>query len=293
MTDLYQVMACLITRCYPALPPWPERIKIHVDSFQDPGDSDDDDDDDDQDDNNDGDSGNGNNGGGRVRLRGGGFGARVLDDWSPPWTGGWTKEKPFWPQPNNSQGSEGGDTILNSSPAAWTDDDAADDMDDDGGDVEQDGDGEDLEPSVPEELDKSSDGGDLDDGELRVWSYGGYLLRNNERWRHVDYYLRKLVAQCLCDNPMYRPRLAWLEHEVWQHMQPDSDDDEDDDGDDGDDDGGDGNDGNGGNGDDEVGRRAYSNAQIRRWIRRCWGEPSAERRERLAQEARDRRARAN
>jgi hypothetical protein len=262
------------------MPPWPERIKIHVDSFQDPGDSDDDDDNGDnnnQDDNNGGDGGNGddNGNGSGVGLRGGGSGHKFLPDRSPLWTGGWANVQPTWPQPNSNQGSEGGDTIFNSSPAGWSGDD---DIDGAGGDAEQDGDGEECEESVPEELDKSSDGGDLEEGELRVWSYGAYLLGNNEEYRHVDYYLRKLVAQCLCDNPRYRPRLRWLEREVRRTMEPDSDDNAED--------------GDGGD-DDQGGKRAYSDEQIKRWMKKLWDEPPAVRGERARQAARNRRVGAN
>ncbi|KAK3897910.1 hypothetical protein C8A05DRAFT_38517 [Staphylotrichum tortipilum] len=47
---------------------------------------------------------------------------------------------------------------------------------------------------------------------LRVWTYGGYLLER--RYRHVDILLRRLVAQCLCDQPAHRPNLDDLKRTI-------------------------------------------------------------------------------
>ncbi|KAK4152165.1 hypothetical protein C8A00DRAFT_16480 [Chaetomidium leptoderma] len=64
---------------------------------------------------------------------------------------------------------------------------------------------------------------------IRVWSYGGYILDdNNPVYNRVDRGLRHLVAQCLCDDPYYRPRLETLEldvrtcikRKVWDRGQP-------------------------------------------------------------------------
>lgn len=55
---------------------------------------------------------------------------------------------------------------------------------------------------------------------IRVWSYGGYVLDESDeaatrgplmRYDHVDRKLRRLVAQCLCADPYYRPRMRWLD----------------------------------------------------------------------------------
>jgi hypothetical protein len=63
---------------------------------------------------------------------------------------------------------------------------------------------------------------DRDDAEpdwIRVWSYGGYLLDDENRdCRGVDRELRRLVAQCLCDDPYYRPRLGILDRLVRHHI---------------------------------------------------------------------------
>ncbi|KAK4235112.1 hypothetical protein C8A03DRAFT_37073 [Achaetomium macrosporum] len=57
---------------------------------------------------------------------------------------------------------------------------------------------------------------EIDAGDAkRVWSYGAYFLNDeNLNTRAVDRYLRMLVARCLCDQPQDRPRLAWLKEEV-------------------------------------------------------------------------------
>jgi hypothetical protein len=52
-------------------------------------------------------------------------------------------------------------------------------------------------------------------GWVRVWSYGGYLLDDGKpEYKRVDRELRLLVAQCLCDDPYYRPRMHALDEKV-------------------------------------------------------------------------------
>lgn len=63
---------------------------------------------------------------------------------------------------------------------------------------------------------------------IRVWSYGGYLLDdNNPDCRRVSRQLRRLVAQCLCDDPHFRPRLGMLNTLVRGHIDAAGWDDED------------------------------------------------------------------
>ncbi|KAH6842483.1 kinase-like domain-containing protein [Chaetomium sp. MPI-CAGE-AT-0009] len=63
------------------------------------------------------------------------------------------------------------------------------------------------------------------DGYLQVWSYGQYLLSDEDRgedeseYGHVSPTLRQLVAQCLADDPRYRPSLAWLEQQISDHIR--------------------------------------------------------------------------
>jgi hypothetical protein len=46
---------------------------------------------------------------------------------------------------------------------------------------------------------------------LAVWSYGEYLLHENVPWeKDENRYLLEQVAECLCDEPRYRPRLNHL-----------------------------------------------------------------------------------
>ncbi|SPQ26524.1 e5d116fe-8e6a-4eff-85a8-5ff407c4962d [Thermothielavioides terrestris] len=54
--------------------------------------------------------------------------------------------------------------------------------------------------------------------EIEVMSYGAYLL--GRRFAHVDAKLRRLVAQCLCDEPAHRPRLAALQAAVARELDP-------------------------------------------------------------------------
>ncbi|KAL2148949.1 hypothetical protein VTH82DRAFT_1635 [Thermothelomyces myriococcoides] len=62
----------------------------------------------------------------------------------------------------------------------------------------------------------------------RVWSWGGFMLDDSvPRYRRVDRELRTLVAWCLCDRPVYRPRLRRLEWEVRGWIRRNWGDDED------------------------------------------------------------------
>ncbi|AEO64627.1 uncharacterized protein THITE_2126944 [Thermothielavioides terrestris NRRL 8126] len=46
---------------------------------------------------------------------------------------------------------------------------------------------------------------------IAVWSYGEYLLHENVPWKKDNNrYLLEQVAECLCDEPRYRPRLNHL-----------------------------------------------------------------------------------
>lgn len=54
----------------------------------------------------------------------------------------------------------------------------------------------------------------------RVWSYGASLLHRDSAigLHDLSIDLRRLIAQCLCDNPHYRPRLRQLNRIIVQHM---------------------------------------------------------------------------
>ncbi|KAK4119551.1 hypothetical protein N657DRAFT_674818 [Parathielavia appendiculata] len=45
---------------------------------------------------------------------------------------------------------------------------------------------------------------------IKAWSYGAYIL-NDRHWGAVDGELRRLVAQCMCDEPAHRPELQELQ----------------------------------------------------------------------------------
>ncbi|KAK4140571.1 uncharacterized protein C8A04DRAFT_31908 [Dichotomopilus funicola] len=50
---------------------------------------------------------------------------------------------------------------------------------------------------------------------IRVWTYGGHLMDDRvPEYVRVDRELRRLVAQCLCNDPRYRPRMAWLDRKI-------------------------------------------------------------------------------
>ncbi|KAK3295083.1 uncharacterized protein B0H64DRAFT_344810, partial [Chaetomium fimeti] len=74
--------------------------------------------------------------------------------------------------------------------------------------------------------DDGPDGDPVGNGYIRVWSYGHYLLSDEDEddggggaHDHVSWTLRHLVAQCLADDPRYRPSLAWLEREISNNIQ--------------------------------------------------------------------------
>lgn len=50
----------------------------------------------------------------------------------------------------------------------------------------------------------------------KVWSFGTYIL--DPRYQTVDYELRELVAQCLCEEPAYRPHLKELVQKVTDYL---------------------------------------------------------------------------
>ncbi|KAK4098422.1 hypothetical protein N658DRAFT_561117 [Parathielavia hyrcaniae] len=55
---------------------------------------------------------------------------------------------------------------------------------------------------------------------IRAWSYGGYVLDDrNPVYRRVDRDLRRLVARCLCRDPLYRPALGVLLWGVGRYMR--------------------------------------------------------------------------
>ncbi|KAK4043906.1 hypothetical protein C8A01DRAFT_12627 [Parachaetomium inaequale] len=93
---------------------------------------------------------------------------------------------------------------------------------------EDDMDEDDSDDDMDDYHDGDNDGYD-DDGYLRVWTYGRYLLDQHEndknkpdaerRYGHVSFDLVWLVAACLCDNPRYRPGLSWLEAKVSGHIE--------------------------------------------------------------------------
>jgi hypothetical protein len=63
--------------------------------------------------------------------------------------------------------------------------------------------------------DDALDNHPVPEGWIRVWSYGGYLLDDgNPEFKRADRELRLLVAQCLCDDPYYRPRMSALDDKV-------------------------------------------------------------------------------
>ncbi|AEO59307.1 hypothetical protein MYCTH_2307508 [Thermothelomyces thermophilus ATCC 42464] len=63
---------------------------------------------------------------------------------------------------------------------------------------------------------------------VRVWSWGGFILDDAvPAYRRIDRELRVLVAWCLCDRPIYRPRLRRLEWEVRGWIRRNWGDDED------------------------------------------------------------------
>jgi hypothetical protein len=72
---------------------------------------------------------------------------------------------------------------------------------------------------VPDDDAISLDGPEVRRDWLRVWSYGGYLLdKDYEAVGRVDRELRLLVAQCLCDDPFFRPRMRMLDRRVRRTM---------------------------------------------------------------------------
>jgi hypothetical protein len=52
---------------------------------------------------------------------------------------------------------------------------------------------------------------------ITIWSYGAYLL--NRRFSRVGIKLRRLVAQCLCDEPAHRPDPGELKRTIADHLQ--------------------------------------------------------------------------
>ena len=60
-------------------------------------------------------------------------------------------------------------------------------------------------PPFPEQIEIIDPTDPTRSRKIQAWSYGGYLL--NETFARVDWDLRHMVAQCLCDKPAHRPRL--------------------------------------------------------------------------------------
>jgi hypothetical protein len=52
---------------------------------------------------------------------------------------------------------------------------------------------------------------------ITISSYGAYLL--NRRFSRVGMKLRRLVAQCLCDEPAHRPDPGELKTAISNHLQ--------------------------------------------------------------------------
>ena len=96
-------------------------------------------------------------------------------------------------------------------------------------------------PPFPEQIEIADPADRASGRRVRAWSYGGYLL--GRRWRRVDWELRHWVAQCLCDRPAHRPRLAELQAAVDARLRA------------------------GG----WEGRDADD--AVRDWVRRCFGDP--------------------
>jgi hypothetical protein len=94
-----------------------------------------------------------------------------------------------------------------------------DDFDDDDHDIQdmprpQRGDAAGIVPA-PDVDAAALDGPEVGRDWPRVWSYGGYLLdKDYGAVRGVDRELRLLVAQCLCDDPYFRPRMGMLDRRV-------------------------------------------------------------------------------
>ncbi|KAK4098421.1 hypothetical protein N658DRAFT_544222 [Parathielavia hyrcaniae] len=220
------VMACLITKCHQPNPPFPERIKIlDRSSFEFPSSSSssDDDDDDDDDGGNPPGGQNNNQAGGRLHLRGGGLFSALLnrirtqppqdsaiDLGSPPnpdSEDGHTVYQGSLPRPITPAATFPPAPIIPPAPGAPAPTTTTT--------ITTTTTGKKKQPE-PDEIDYDPSGIKLPAGEIRVWSYGGYLVQQPcpDDWRHVSRQLCLLVAQCLCDSPKYRPRLEWLEREI-------------------------------------------------------------------------------
>ncbi|KAK4148388.1 hypothetical protein C8A00DRAFT_39054, partial [Chaetomidium leptoderma] len=173
-TNLFQVglvMACLIARAYPPVPPYAQRIRIPP--FR-QSDLDDDDD-------------------------------------VPP------KKKDTKKKDNNNKDNSAAAPAAPATPVAP----AAPKKPDPPKQQPRPAQGDAAGPVTPPDNDAALNGPEVKPNWPRVWSYGGYLL--NETWpaaARVDRPLRLLVAQCLCDDPYWRPRmkrLDWLvRHGMWR-----------------------------------------------------------------------------
>ncbi|KAK4148579.1 kinase-like domain-containing protein [Chaetomidium leptoderma] len=71
-------------------------------------------------------------------------------------------------------------------------------------------------PEVPHRPDQMYINDPKDGTRKKVWSFGTYVL--DPRHQRVDYELRELVAQCLCEEPAHRPHLKELLQKVTGYL---------------------------------------------------------------------------